>query len=90
MPLAHLLDLLMKNFSTVGRRLVWASVFAVTATAASAAPLVCEFRADAPDQHVVVKGDSTLVVKQVNREWKTKSPALRPLRDRDRSCRPIA
>jgi len=31
-------------------------------------------------RHVVVKGDSKLVVKQVNREWKTKSPALRPLR----------
>ena len=32
------------------------------------------------ERHVVVKGDSTLVVKQVNREWKTKSPALRSLR----------
>ena len=32
------------------------------------------------ERHVVVKGDSTLVVKQVNREWKTKNPALRPLR----------
>jgi len=32
------------------------------------------------ERHVVVKGDSTLVVKQVNREWKTKNPALLPLR----------
>ena len=29
---------------------------------------------------VVVKGDSTLVVKQVNGEWKTKHPTLQPLR----------
>ena len=33
------------------------------------------------ERHVVVKGDSTLVVKQVNREWKTKNPALRSLRN---------
>jgi len=32
------------------------------------------------ERHVVVKGDSTLVVKQVNREWKTKNPALLSLR----------
>jgi len=32
------------------------------------------------ERHVVVKGDSMLVVKQVNREWKTKNPALRSLR----------
>ena len=31
-------------------------------------------------RHVVVKGDSMLVVKQVNGEWKTKNPALRSLR----------
>jgi len=47
----------MKNFSTVGIRLVLATLFAGTA-AASAAPLKCEFRPDAPDQHVVVKGDT--------------------------------
>jgi probable phosphoglycerate mutase len=29
---------------------------------------------------VVVKGDSRLVVKQINREWKTKNEALRSLR----------
>jgi ribonuclease HI len=32
------------------------------------------------ERHVVVKGDSMLVVKQVNGEWKTKHPALRSLR----------
>jgi ribonuclease HI len=31
-------------------------------------------------RRVVVKGDSTLVVKQVNGEWKTKNPELRRLR----------
>ena len=31
-------------------------------------------------RHVVVYGDSMLVVKQVNREWKTKDAALRSLR----------
>jgi ribonuclease HI len=32
------------------------------------------------ERHVVVKGDSMLVVKQINREWKTKNAALRSLR----------
>jgi ribonuclease H / adenosylcobalamin/alpha-ribazole phosphatase len=32
------------------------------------------------ERHVVVKGDSMLVVKQVNREWKTKNEAMRRLR----------
>ena len=32
------------------------------------------------ERHVVVKGDSMLVVKQVNGEWKTKHPTLQPLR----------
>jgi ribonuclease HI len=32
------------------------------------------------EPHVMVKGDSRLVVKQVNREWKTKSEAMRRLR----------
>ena len=31
------------------------------------------------ERHVVVKGDSMLVVKQINREWKTKNEALRSL-----------
>lgn len=47
----------MKNFSTVGTRLAWAALFAAASAAASAAP-ACAFRADAPDQHVVVKGDT--------------------------------
>jgi len=47
----------MKNFSTVGRRLAGAALF-VVASAVSAAPLVCEFRPDAPDRHLVVKGDT--------------------------------
>ncbi len=32
------------------------------------------------ERHVVVKGDSMLVVKQINREWKTKNAALQSLR----------
>ena len=32
------------------------------------------------ERHVVVKGDSMLVVKQINREWKTTNEALRSLR----------
>jgi len=47
----------MKNFSTVSTRLALAALFTVAA-AASAAPLKCEFRPDAPDKHVVVKGDT--------------------------------
>ena len=50
----------MKNFSTVGTRLVWTALFCgvVAAPAASAAAFKCEFRADAPDQHTVVRGDT--------------------------------
>ncbi|MYM34247.1 LysM peptidoglycan-binding domain-containing protein [Duganella sp. FT94W] len=47
----------MKNFSTVGTRFAWTALFAA-ASAASAAPTVCAFRPDAPDQHLVVKGDT--------------------------------
>jgi ribonuclease HI len=32
------------------------------------------------ERHVVVKGDSMLVVRQINGEWKTKNEALRSLR----------
>jgi ribonuclease HI len=32
------------------------------------------------ERHVLVKGDSLLVVKQINREWRTKHAALQPLR----------
>jgi ribonuclease HI len=35
---------------------------------------------DHGERHVVVKGDSMLVVKQVKGEWKTKHPTLRSLR----------
>lgn len=60
----------MKNFSTVGPRLartrVWTGLAAALAlagaallpSAAAAAPAACSFRADAPDQHKVVKGDT--------------------------------
>jgi len=34
------------------------------------------------ERHVVVRGDSMLVVKQINREWKTKNAALLSLRAR--------
>ena len=47
----------MKNFSTVGSRLVAAVLFSGMA-AASAQTANCQFRADAPDQHEVVKGDT--------------------------------
>lgn len=32
------------------------------------------------ERHVLVKGDSLVVVKQITREWKTKRPALQSLR----------
>lgn len=32
------------------------------------------------ERHVLVKGDSMLVVRQINREWKTKNAALQSLR----------
>ena len=32
------------------------------------------------ERHVIVRGDSMLVVKQVNREWKAKNEAMRRLR----------
>lgn len=52
----------MKNFSTVATRaaaaaLVTACVFTATSATAQAAP-TCNFRPNAPDQHVVVKGDT--------------------------------
>jgi hypothetical protein len=51
----------MKNFITVGTRLVLAALFCGTvgvATVATAATPDCAFRADAPDQHVVARGDT--------------------------------
>ena len=49
----------MKNFSTVSARIAVAALFAgVLAAPAMAAPKSCNFRPNAPDQHVVVKGDT--------------------------------
>ncbi len=47
----------MKNFSTVGAHLVCAALFTGLAIPAVQAA-TCEFRANAPDQHVVVKDDT--------------------------------
>jgi len=50
----------MKNFSTVGNRLVRTALFwaLVAAPAVWAAGPECPFRADAPDQHRVARGDT--------------------------------
>lgn len=51
----------MKNFSTAALLLVLASAFAPTAqaqTSTNASVARCAFRADAPDRHVVVRGDT--------------------------------
>lgn len=49
----------MKNFSTVGVRLLVAAVFSgVAAASAGAQEMRCEFRPNAPDQHAVVRGDT--------------------------------
>ncbi len=49
----------MKNFSTVGVRLLIAAVFSgVTAVSAGAQNTRCEFRPNAPDQHTVARGDT--------------------------------
>jgi hypothetical protein len=53
----HFTDISMKNFSTVSARLAVAALF----TGLLAAPVQaakCDFRANAPDQHKVVKGDT--------------------------------
>jgi len=47
----------MKNFSTVGARLTIACLIS-SAGLSSAHALQCDFRPNAPDQHVVVKGDT--------------------------------
>ena len=55
----HLTDISMKNFSTVSVRIAVAALFAVALAApAQAAPQTCNFRPNAPDQHLVVKGDT--------------------------------
>jgi hypothetical protein len=53
----HFTDISMKNFSTVSARLAVAALF-TGLLAAPAQAAKCEFRANAPDQHKVVKGDT--------------------------------
>jgi hypothetical protein len=53
----HLTDKLMKNFSTVGARIVIAALFSGTA-AAGAQAATCRFLPNAPDQHIVARGDT--------------------------------
>lgn len=48
----------MKNFSTVSARLAVAALFTGLLAAPAQAASKCEFRANAPDQHTVVKGDT--------------------------------
>ncbi|GGY51684.1 LysM peptidoglycan-binding domain-containing protein [Pseudoduganella albidiflava] len=49
----------MKNFSTVGARLLVAMAFCgTTAVSATAQESRCEFRPNAPDQHTVARGDT--------------------------------
>jgi hypothetical protein len=53
----HFTDISMKNFITVGTRVAVAALFAcVLAVPVQAA--TCEFRPNAPDQHLVVRGDT--------------------------------
>ena len=48
----------MKNFSTVSARIAVAALFTGLLALPAQAATTCEFRANAPDQHVVVKGDT--------------------------------
>ncbi|MES2019287.1 MAG: LysM peptidoglycan-binding domain-containing protein [Pseudomonadota bacterium] len=48
----------MKNFSTVSARIAVAALFSGLLALPAQAATVCEFRANAPDQHKVVKGDT--------------------------------
>jgi nucleoid-associated protein YgaU len=48
----------MKNFITVGTRLAVAALFACAAAGPVQAASTCEFRPNAPDQHLVVKRDT--------------------------------
>jgi hypothetical protein len=48
----------MKNFSTVANRLAAAAILTCAAVGAAHAAPGSDFRPDAPDQHVVVKGDT--------------------------------
>ena len=53
----HFTDTLMKNFITVGTRAAVAAVFACV-LAAPVQAATCAFRPTAPDQHLVVRGDT--------------------------------
>jgi nucleoid-associated protein YgaU len=53
----HFTDTSMKNFITVGTRLAVAALFACALTGPVQAA-TCEFRPNAPDQHLVVRGDT--------------------------------
>lgn len=53
----HFTDTSMKNFSTVGTRFAVAALFAC-AVAGPVQAATCEFRPNAPDQHLVVRGDT--------------------------------
>lgn len=53
----HFTDTSMKNFITVGTRAAVAALFACV-LAAPAQAATCEFRPNAPDQHLVVRGDT--------------------------------
>ena len=48
----------MKNFSTVSARIAAAALFSGLLALPAQAAQTCQFRANAPDQHVVVKGDT--------------------------------
>jgi nucleoid-associated protein YgaU len=54
----HFSDNSMKNFSTVGARIAGAALLAGVFAIPAQAHTRCEFRANAPDQHVVVKRDT--------------------------------
>jgi hypothetical protein len=53
----HFTDTSMKNFITVGTRYTVAALFACV-LAAPVQAATCEFRPNAPDQHLVVRGDT--------------------------------
>jgi hypothetical protein len=54
----HFTDVSMKNFSTVATRLAAATLLLCAAAGAAQAAPASYFRPDAPDQHVVIKGDT--------------------------------
>jgi hypothetical protein len=53
----HFTDISMKNFITVGARITGVAILAGI-LAAPVSAMNCEFKPDAPDQHLVVKGDT--------------------------------